>query len=148
MLEDRSYMRSSEFRPRWSATAILLLACTAAFVVQSIVEHYAPRFPVGRYLALSLPGLEHGYLWQLFTFQFLHAGVLHLVCNLITIYFIGHAMEDALGSKGMLQLYFFSGVLGGLVQVMGGFLANDRFGGAVMGASAGGFGLIAAFATM
>ena len=148
MLDDRSYMRSSEYRPRWSATAILMVACTAAFVVQNIVEYYFRSFPLAGYLALSLHGLEHGYVWQLFTFQFLHAGLFHLICNLITIYFFGNAMEDALGAKRMLQLYFSSGVLGGLVHVLGAFLAVERFGGAVIGASAGAFGLVAAFATM
>ncbi len=148
MLDDRSYMRSSEYRPRWSATAILMVVCTVAFVAQSIVEYYFRSFPLGKYLALSLSGLEHGYVWQFFTFQFLHGGLLHLIFNLITIYFFGNAMEDALGAKGMLQLYFSSGVLGGLVQILGAFVADEKFGGAVIGASAGAFGLVAAFATM
>ena len=147
MLDDRSYMRNSEFRPRWSVTAILMLACTIAFVVQSLVEHYFRSFQLADYFYLSLPGLEHGYFWQLFTFQFLHGGLLHLIFNLITIYCFGHAMEDALGAKGMLQLYFCSGVLGGFVQVLGGYLADGRSG-PVVGASAGAFGLVAAFATM
>ncbi len=146
MLDDRPYMRRSEFRPRWSATAILMVACTVAFVVQSIVGRFT-QFPVLRYLALSLPGLEHGYIWQLFTFQFLHGGPLHLIFNLITIYFFGHAMEDALGAKGMLQLYFTSGVIGGFTQILGAFILDDRIH-QTLGASAGAFGLVAAFARM
>jgi hypothetical protein len=63
------------------------------------------------------------------------------------LYFFGRAMEEALGGKGMLWLYLLSGTIGGLVQVALG-LAFTSFGNAtVLGASAGVFGLIAAFAT-
>ena len=66
---------------------------------------------------------------------------------MIGIYFFGRAVEDILGSKGMLKLYLVSGVMGGLLQVGLAFILPKYFYAGVVGASAGLFGLIAAFAT-
>jgi membrane associated rhomboid family serine protease len=148
MLDDRPYMRTP-YRPRWSMTTILLVTLAACFIFQMFLERWnEPRgidFEM-KYLALSKSGLEHGRIYQLFTFQFLHGGFLHLVGNMMGLYFFGRTMEAMLGGRGMLKLYLASGTIGGLLQVALGF-AFPYFGGPVIGASAGVFGLIAAFAT-
>ncbi len=127
-------------------TKMLLIANTAIFILQSALEFYGV-FPVTHYFALSIDGLKQGMIHQLLTFQFLHGGLLHLLCNLLVIYFFGRAMEESLGERGFLKLYFLSGTMGGLLQILMGVMFPNHFGGAVLGASAGAFGLIAAFAT-
>lgn len=157
MLEDREYMRepSDYGANRWrTATAILLIINVAVFVL----ENLAPRLIPSNYLGLSWDGLRHGYVWQLLTFQFLHASLLHLVLNSLGVFSFGFAVEQFLGRKQFLQLYLISGVLGGLVHVLGGLVWPSHFGVIVdsfgkfyvpmVGASAGLFGLIAAFALM
>ena len=68
---------------------------------------------IGRHgMILSKQGLMHGYVWQLLTFQFLHAGWLHLIFNGLAIYFFGRSVEYVLGRSRWLRLYFASGVLG------------------------------------
>ena len=57
-------------------------------------------------------------------------------------------MKKRLGWKNFLTLYLSSGVIGGLCQVLAALLWPDLFGGPVVGASAGGFGLVAAFAVL
>lgn len=162
MLEDRDYMRDSEFGMRsggrWSLTTTLIVVNAGIFLLQVIAEigPEGRRF-INRYLALSLHGLRDGFVWQPVTFQFLHANLLHLLANLFTIYFFGRAMEDALGRVRFVSLYFSSGIVGGLLQIVGtwmwpshfGFLTLDRLADAgVVGASAGAFGLVAAFAML
>lgn len=146
MLEDRSYMRddfSGSRRPLWF---ILLLVLPLTFFVQKILEFYF-GFNVGAKLGLSVDGLKHGYIWQLVTFQFLHGGLLHLAFNCLGICFFGRSVEETLGPRGFLKLYFLSGLLGGLVQVLASlFLVHLR--GPVVGASAGVLGLLAAFALL
>lgn len=147
MLDDRSYMRTDSRPNRWSMTVVLLAVNAVCYLVQHFAGSYT-KF-LYDYFALSTEGLRHGFVWQLITFQFMHGGILHLLFNSIAIYFFGRAIEETLGPKTFLKLYFSSGVLGGLLQILGALLfPNHHFGHAVVGASAGGFGLIAAFATL
>lgn len=145
MLDDRHYMRS-EYRPPMPMTSILLIANVVCFILQFVLDKVLGWGFVNDWLALSVRGLSHGLVYQLITFQFLHGGLWHLLGNLVGIYFFGRAMEETLGRNGLLKLYLLSGTFGGLLQMVLGFLFPVHFGGAVVGASAGVFGLIAAFA--
>lgn len=149
MLEDRSYMRGPEFRTHSGIpTTILLIAVTlAVFILQEVNAAYGD-FPVMKYFALSTDGLTHGFVWQLLTFQFLHGGGWHFVFNMFGLYVFGRSVEESIGRKNLLFLYFGSGVAGGILQSLLGFAFPDIFGVPVVGASAGVFGLIAAFATL
>jgi membrane associated rhomboid family serine protease len=150
MLEDRSYMRGRTLDPQASATFALMAVNTAIFVIQSVLEVWFPSLyrTYFSWFALSTTGLGHGWIWQLATFQFMHAGLWHLIANLIAIYFFGRAIEAALGKSSFLKLYLACGVIGGLCQILMAVLFPRIYGGAVVGASAGAFGLVAAFATM
>jgi membrane associated rhomboid family serine protease len=147
MLEDRYYMRRPSFRLEWSATVVLLAVNVAAFILQNVLSYYS-RFPVYAWFALSVEGLRHGCVWQLLTYQFMHGGWLHLLLNCWAIYVFGRELEDTLGRKRYLALYFASGVIGGLFQALSGVLLHGAFAAPVVGASAGAFGLVAAFATL
>jgi membrane associated rhomboid family serine protease len=147
MLEDRSYMRRSPFESRLTVTLALVLVNVVAFVVQFVLRSIFD-VPTNYYFALSLEGLRHGYVWQLLTYQFMHAGPIHLLFNCWAIYVFGQSVEAALGRKSFLTLYFSSGVIGGLVQVLAGVLLGGFFAAQVVGASAAAFGLVAAFAML
>jgi membrane associated rhomboid family serine protease len=53
----------------------------------------------------------------LLTSQFLHAGWLHLLGNLLYLWIFGNNVEDRLGRVGFLLFYLTGGVLAGLAQV-------------------------------
>jgi rhomboid family protein len=152
MLEDRSYMRGSEFRTRGMipVTIALLLVNLAVFVILEVHKGYQLRglVTIYQYFALSNEGLSHGYLWQLLTYQFLHATGWHFVWNMLMLFLFGRSVEESIGRKHFLWLYFGSGVAGGLLQSLLGLLSPAVFGVPVVGASAGIFGLVAAFATL
>ena len=149
-------MRQSSFDSRRSATMLLLFANVAAFLLECIRYGYPPHFFYGDYLALSWMGLKHGYVWQLVTFQFLHAGLLHLLVNCWVIFAFGREIEIALGPKRFTTLYFVSGIIGGLFQGFAGSLGEifpasawaRSFAAPAVGASAGALGLVAAYATL
>lgn len=149
MLEDRDYMREPGYRWEWSLTTILLILNAVVFVLHAIFGRYGGGFAFDYYFALSIEGLQKGFLWQPLTFQFMHSGLLHLLGNLIIIYFFGRAVEDTLGKAAFLKIYLGSGIFGGLLQMLASLLLPGHFGaGSVVGASAGAFGLVAAFATL
>jgi len=145
MLEDRDYMRQPAYHePRMSFTVALLIVNAAVFLVQLVASNSEIE---GRYFALSLAGLKHGFVWQLLTFQFMHAGWMHIIFNSLAIYFFGRPVETALGRRHFLTLYLSSGVIGGLVQMLFAYWIPS-FDGPVVGASAGASGLVAAFAIL
>jgi membrane associated rhomboid family serine protease len=149
MLDDRDYMRQPAYHePRVSFTVALLIVNAAVFVVELLSSNF-PRslFVENYYFELSLDGLKSGFVWQLLTYQFMHANWLHLLFNSIAIFFFGRPVETALGRAHFLTLYFSSGVIGGLVQMLFA-LAFQSFDVPVVGASAGAYGLVAAFAVM
>jgi membrane associated rhomboid family serine protease len=149
MLEDRDYMRPpAYYRPRMSFTVALLVANAIAFLIELVMCGYPPLFSPDNYFALSLAGLEHGYVWQLLTYQFMHVGFLHIFLNCWAIYVFGRIIEDTLGPKKFLALYFSCGVIGGLTQVLGALVWPSHIGGAVVGASAAALGLVAVFAAL
>jgi membrane associated rhomboid family serine protease len=140
-------MRQTPFDTRRSATVVLLIALVVAFFFLFAVDQFS-NFPTLKYLALSLAGLEHGYVWQLLTYQFMHANLLHLFFNCWAIYVFGQDVEMALGRRSFLTLYFSSGILGGAAQALAGLVLDRDFAAPVVGASAAAFGLAAAFAML
>ncbi len=150
MLEDRDYMRQPAYHePRVSFTIALLIVNAVVFIVQLAASNSPHGTEIEHnYFALSLDGLKHGFVWQLLTFQFMHAGWMHIIFNSLAIYFFGRPVEIVLGRRHFLTLYLLSGVIGGLVQMLFAWLIPQYFDGAVVGASAGASGLVAAFAIL
>jgi membrane associated rhomboid family serine protease len=140
-------MRRPAFRFRWSATVVLLLVNVVAFIIQNALYRFS-SIPTDKWFALSVEGLRQGFVWQLLNYQFMHGGWLHLLLNCWAIYIFGREVEEALGRNTFLTLYFTSGIIGGLFQALAGVLLGGNFAAPVVGASAGAFGLVAAFATL
>jgi membrane associated rhomboid family serine protease len=80
--------------------------------------------------------------WTLITYMFLHdpGGITHILFNMLTLYFFGPRVEERLGSRRFLTLYFVSGLSGAVASF---FFA---FNSAVIGASGAVFGVMLAFA--
>jgi len=152
-LADREYQREHYNPPRYTTRLIVVLL--VAFLIQSIFDHYW-GVEVAKWFKLSVDGLRKGYVWQLITFQFMHAvpGPWHVLSNCIVLYFFGRPMEERLGPKRFLSLYFLSGVMGGLLYVAVSSLADRAFAAqlgfypSVVGASAGVCGILAIFCAM
>lgn len=147
MLENRDYMRGDYGGSgRWTAspTIILLVINTVVFALQGINRVYL-HSPIEGMLALSGAGLKQWYLWQPVTFQFLHLSASHFFFNSIALYMFGRPVERALGNGRFWEIYFLSGITGGLLQAALGMLVPRFFGASTMGASAGVAGLVAAF---
>jgi membrane associated rhomboid family serine protease len=77
--------------------------------------------------------------WTVITYQFLHAGIAHLLFNMIGVFFFGPRLEVRLGSRAFLGLYLASGVGGALLSI---FTPNA----AILGASGAVFGILLGFA--
>lgn len=153
MLDDRPYMRDPAYGSQRSYTVMLLITLGVCFVLQSLIQFYT-RFPLYHYFGMTQSSILQGWVWQVFTFQFLHApfgsgGFFHIFFNCWGIYVFGRAVEETLGPVRFMQVYLGSGVIGGLLQCLGMLALPSHFGNVpVVGASAGLFGLIAAYAAL
>jgi membrane associated rhomboid family serine protease len=78
--------------------------------------------------------------WTIVTYMFLHGGIMHLLFNMLALYFMGPRVEQRLGSNRFLTLYFISGISGALLSFA--FARNS----AIIGASGAIFGVMLAFA--
>ena len=103
------------------------------FFVQTTMPAFADAFVFVPRLALFRP-------WTIVTYMFLHAGISHILFNMVGLFFFGSRVEERLGSKRFVQLYFVSGISGALLSVA--FAPNA----AIIGASAAVFGVMLAFA--
>lgn len=127
-------------------TAWLIKANVAVFLFFLLGQILRSPLINGLYglMALSLDGVRHGFIWQPFTYMFLHASFMHILFNMLTLFFLGPETERAMGSKHFLAMYLISGVLGGLGWL---WLSASSYIPCV-GASGAIFGVLAAFATL
>ena len=150
-LADRDYQREEYHPPRYTMRLIVVLL--VAFLIQSVLAIYH-RVDITKVLALSLPGLRHGWVWQLITFQFMHSVPLpwHVLFNCVGLYFFGRPVEERLGSRRFLWLYLLCGVVGGLLHVAVTATLHQKLGirpeVSVVGASAGVCGVLAVFCAL
>ncbi len=149
MLADRYYMREPEENSGWRPVKVLLVLLIALFFVQCILQVWFGR-SITQEFGLSVEGLKSGAIWQFLTYQLLHSAPWpwHVIGNCIGIYFLGSAMQEVLSNKDFYKLFFGAGTLGGVVQVLATVLLPGHQDVPMVGASAGVYGLVGAFATM
>lgn len=78
--------------------------------------------------------------WTLLTHMFVHGGLGHLFFNMLALFFFGSRVEERLGARHFVRLYFVAGVSGALLSFAMAFNAS------IIGASGGVFGVMLAFA--
>lgn len=114
-------------------------------VILFVLIHLLPKFAWFSLLAL-VPSYVFAKLrlWQLVTYMFLHAGLWHLVLNMLMLWFFAPAIETAWGRKQFLFYYFFTGIGAGLCSFATSFHSSIP----VVGASGAIFGILVAYAVM
>jgi membrane associated rhomboid family serine protease len=119
-------------------------------VVRLLLMANVGMFFLQMMLRQSLPGLENLLIfvpryvlvqpWSIVTYMFLHGGLMHLLFNMMALFFFGPRVEDRMGSRQFAILYFMSGIAGAALSFLFSFNA------AIVGASGAVFGVMLAFA--
>lgn len=138
-IQDRDYYRNEgpsvidTLLPSGIICRWLIGVNVAVFLVQYLTEHR-----IDQWLELNVYAVEQGQVWRLLTFAFLHADFLHILFNMLFLWWFGSDVEQLYGHKEFLAVYLISAVLGGaayeawgLLQV-GGVLPCVGASGAVM----------------
>jgi membrane associated rhomboid family serine protease len=103
------------------AIKTLCLVCVGVFTVQELsglLFHSEGTIFWLRWFGLVPYAVTHGYVWQLFTYIFLHGGFLHLFFNLLYLAMFGADLERSWGSKRFYTYFFVCGVGAGLINVI------------------------------
>ena len=58
------------------------------------------------------------FLWQLFTYIFLHGGISHILFNLLALWMFGGELENNWGSRKFLRYFLFCGIGAGICTVI------------------------------
>jgi membrane associated rhomboid family serine protease len=77
--------------------------------------------------------------WTLVTYMFLHGGFMHIVFNMLMLFFFGPRLEERLGSRTFIWFYLACGVGGAILS----FATPDA---RIVGASGAIFGVVVGFA--
>lgn len=93
-------------------------------------------------LGLYPPAVLSLEVWRLFTYMFLHGGLLHLLLNMFMLYMFGSQLEQVWGRRRFVRYYLLCGVGAGLFAL----LPLPAFFDAIhIGASGAVYGLLLAF---
>ena len=91
---------------------LLLIVNIVVFMITS----FQPG--IGGPLGLTPAIVVKGAIWQLFTYQFLHAGIGHILFNMLSLWMFGTAVEGAWGQRRFLRFYLTCGTGAGLCVLM------------------------------
>ncbi len=118
----------------YNATLGLIIASLAVYLLTLT----SPRAVV--YLGL-FPRIvvEQRWVWQIFTYMFVHANFTHILFNMLGLYMFGIPLEREMGSSEFLLYYLSTGVGVGIISMI--------LGVNVVGASGALYALLLGFAT-
>lgn len=128
----------------YPALKAIILITVGVFIGQAILDIWFHKPYIEIIGALSPKTFKEGYIWTFLTYGFLHGSFLHIFFNMLVIFFLGRILEPILGSKRFLQVYLSSIVVGGITWLLVNYGKSEM----LVGASAGGFGLMTFFCLM
>lgn len=144
-----------------NAVRKIILVNIAVFIIGSLLRAFFflmnDNSPVYGELMrwLMLPASFANFIrqpWSIVTYMFLHDGFLHILFNMLWLFWLGNIMHEYLGNRKVYEAYFFGGIFGGLLYMVC-YHLFPVFGSMVdtsyaLGASAGVLAIIVATATL
>ena len=114
----------NDFRRASISQQFIYINC-GIFVVTALVAIVRMLFNVGNYSWmewLELPAWLPQFIkqpWSLVTYMFLHAGLFHLLFNMLWLYSFGQLFLMFFSARHFRGLYFLGGICGGLLYMLG-----------------------------
>jgi len=101
--------------PLTRAVKIIIVTCAAVFVYQHISRVITGRSEINLIFGL-VPVLvwKKFFIWQLFTYAFLHGGILHLLFNMFALWIFGCELERHWGTRAFVKYALVTGVGAGI----------------------------------
>ncbi len=101
------------FLKRFELTPLLVLGNLAIFFVMLVPS--VSQLAVFRDLAFQPSDLSRGTdIYTLFTSMFIHGSFLHVIGNMLFLFFLGSPLEARIGKRRFAVVYFTAGIAGTL----------------------------------
>jgi membrane associated rhomboid family serine protease len=137
------------FPPFTRAVKFLVYVNVAIFLLFLVLNQGAPAWADQLLFLFGLQPVAvlHGWVWQPLTYAFLHAGVGHVLFNMLSLWMFGSRLEVDWGRQRFLEFFFFSSVGAALVTIAVAYthVLGMSPQAITVGASGGIYGLIVAF---
>ena len=129
----------------------LIIINVIVYIAQLLIDfvlsrsHLLTQSHITAVFSLIPQSVLEGYIWQLFTYQFLHGGPFHLALNMFALWNFGPELEDKWGSKFFIKYFLICGFGAGIfIFVMPIILSQNLFV-ATLGSSGSVFGVLLAY---
>lgn len=139
-LQKRNKSREENYFKIFSVTNVLILVNVIMFVITALLSKniFISNDNVLRILGSKNNALiREGQYYRFLTCMFLHGGLVHIACNMYSLYVVGPLVEKVYGRFKFILIYFISGITGSIFSFL--FSPYDS-----IGASAAIFGLLGA----
>jgi membrane associated rhomboid family serine protease len=140
---------SLSFPPFTKAVKWLILTNAAVYLFLELLKAIDPKLggALTFILALVPADVVHGLIFQVVTYSFVHAGILHILFNMLGLWMFGAQLESDWGQRRFLEFYFFC-VIGAALTTIA--ISYTGVGGVspqtmTVGASGGVLGILMAF---
>jgi membrane associated rhomboid family serine protease len=139
--------RAGGYSPSFFPNGIkwLLIANTAIFLVDFFAHVWFDADPFALFTLVPAAVLGYGMVWQLVTYMFLHAGVWHILINMLVLWMFGIELEQLWRTRLFLKFYFLCGIGAGVCVVLVSLLRPSEALKPTLGASGAIYGLLLAY---
>lgn len=98
-------------------TYIIMAICIILFILMKLSGGSTNSQTLLKYGANLDVLVKNGEYYRLFTCIFLHIGIMHLLCNLYSLYVIGREVENLFGKIKYIIIFILSGIFGSIMSL-------------------------------
>jgi membrane associated rhomboid family serine protease len=121
--QDRQYASESNYpgagRPMFHGSGMRTWDVVTKLIIANILFYLLTTSRMGAGIAelcvMQASSVWRGEIWRLLTATYMHANFMHIVFNMMVLYFLGPIVEHRLGAKQFFIVYTIGGVLGNIL---------------------------------
>lgn len=98
-------------------TYIIIAICIILFILMELSGGSTNSQVLLKYGANLDVLVKNGEYYRLFTCIFLHIGIMHLLCNVYSLYIIGREVENLFGKVKYIIIFILSGIFGSIMSL-------------------------------
>lgn len=99
-------------------TYIIIAICILMFIIMEVFgDGSTNTYTLIKYGANLDVLVKDGEYYRLFTSMFLHIGIMHLICNMYSLYVIGREVENFFGKIKYIIIFMLSGIFGSIMSI-------------------------------